>query len=308
MAETQYKEAGRPFRAGLSSLVLGTAQLGLAYGPKAETGVMTPVCAENILSAAAACGITCLDTARAYGVAEARIGAWCRAQDLWPQVVTKLPALTDGDDVARTINDSLTQSLAALGRTQIDGYLVHRARDLMRPGVADCLRREIDGSRIGAFGVSVYTPEEAAQALRVPGLGLLQVPVSLVNQEMIESGVLAQAANTGCVVFARSVLVQGLMLCPVDGLPKHWLGAKQVLVNLHGLAAEAGFSLVEIALAAVSSCDEVQSLVVGCDDGVQVKEIATAMAANVPRDVIGQALVLAHGLPEDVVDPRLWKV
>ncbi len=306
MAKPHRADALSGSLAGLSDLTLGTAQLGLAYGPKAEMGVMPADRAADILSTAAACGVTCLDTAAAYGEAEDRIGGWCRSRDEWPLVVTKLPALTDGADPVRAINDSLQRSLTALDRAQVDGYLVHRASDLARDGVAAFLRAESQGGRIGAFGVSVYTPEEADAALAVAGLSLVQAPVSLVNQTMIDSGALARAADAGCTVFARSVLAQGLMLASVDGLPTHFLAAKPVLGRLHGLAEEAGCGLLALALAAVSRRAEIDSLVIGCDDAAQLEAVAAAMGTAVAPEVVDAALALARGLPAAVFDPRFW--
>ena len=61
-----------------AGFVLGTAQLGLAYGRTNAVGNLSDEAALDLLEAAYASGVREIDTARAYGLSEQRIGEFVR--------------------------------------------------------------------------------------------------------------------------------------------------------------------------------------------------------------------------------------
>ena len=73
-------------------LALGTVQLGLPYGNKAQLGVMPEKDAFSILDEAVASGITFYDTAISYGLSEERIGKFhLSAKSPDSLISTKIP-------------------------------------------------------------------------------------------------------------------------------------------------------------------------------------------------------------------------
>ena len=60
----------------LDRIVLGTVQIGLPYGKRRGSGLMSEGAAEEILDAAWDMGIRNFDTAEAYGVSAARLSHW----------------------------------------------------------------------------------------------------------------------------------------------------------------------------------------------------------------------------------------
>ena len=81
---------------GQGPFVLGTVQLGLAYGVANQTGMPDESTAREVLAAAAAAGVSHVDTARAYGDSERRIGrALDRGLSEHLRVVTKVRPLDD---------------------------------------------------------------------------------------------------------------------------------------------------------------------------------------------------------------------
>src|SRR3954470_9628362 len=124
-----------------SALVLGTAQLGGAYGIANRTGVPGADAVERILATARELGVTHLDTARAYGESEQRIGA----VDHRLAVITKI---APGGDVRASID----ASRAALRATGPWTILLHRAADAARwPELRNCL----EAGEADRIGVSV---------------------------------------------------------------------------------------------------------------------------------------------------------
>ena len=173
----------------ISQLTLGTVQMGMDYGLAPPTQRPNDARAKAIFDHAWELGITCFDTARAYGDAEARIGHWSAETGHARLVVTKFPPVED----AAALEANLAESARALGCRFLDAVLAHQVGDLQNPDNANALRRAREEERIGAFGASAYSPEEAETALGVGGLTALQVPLNAFDQRMAESGAIGRA-------------------------------------------------------------------------------------------------------------------
>ncbi len=297
-----------PFPAdALSRITLGTVQFGMPYGKARRTQPPGDRGLTDTLDAAKRAGITCLDTARNYGDAEIRIGGWLAGCERKPLIVSKLPPIDIGDgEIADYVERCVMASLTALGLQRLDGYLVHRASDLHRPGVVASLQRAVDAGRIGAFGVSVYEPQQLADALAVPGVGLVQLPASLLDQRFAESGLIDRCVEQGVVVFARSLFLQGALLLSDDELPGHLLPLKPTIHRLRGLAAESGCGLQSLALAGVLLTPGVASAVIGVANCEELQENLAVLRSMPENAVAEQARRIASGIPPHLLDPRRW--
>lgn len=300
--------SGFPLRR-ISQLTLGTAQLGMRYGIANRLGKPSETQAQAILDAAWENGITCLDTARAYGDAESRIGAWRTRTSNRPVLVSKLPALEDASagETKVLVRRRFDESCAALRVERLEAYLTHRAADLLRPGVAEALTALKAEGRLAAFGVSAYGPEEIDRALGVPGVALVQAPVNAFSQGIIESGVLTRCRAAGVAVFARSVFLQGLFFLDPEALPEALSPARGALRKLRELASAEGLTVAELALAAVKGLPAVASIVIGVDSVDHLK--ANLRAASQPvgdANLIARVRELGRALPAAVIDPSQW--
>ena len=118
-----------PCRAGTSGhaygvLSLGTAQLGMGYGVANKTGQPSHDQATRMIRAAVDHGVTYIDTARAYGAAESRIGATLIPDYIGRATVgTKLDtlnSLVEGAteaDVTRAVDASVFRSCQSYARS-----------------------------------------------------------------------------------------------------------------------------------------------------------------------------------------------
>ena len=103
-----------------AELVLGTAQLGLAYGAANRTGQPSDRQSELILRSAVGAGVKWIDTAAAYGSSEHRIGAALPGSK-GVRIVTKLAPLDDIEEsapigtVRQAVANSIHASCARLG-------------------------------------------------------------------------------------------------------------------------------------------------------------------------------------------------
>ena len=111
---------------------LGTVQLGMSYGLAKSSSAWSTSGVSGILRAARERGIVWLDTARAYGQSEERIGRWMAGEGVSFRIVSKFPSLeaVADSEVAAAVTAALDQTLTSLGVAGIDVYLAHRSADL----------------------------------------------------------------------------------------------------------------------------------------------------------------------------------
>ena len=298
--------------------VLGTVQLGLPYGAANVEGLPDEATAGLVLSAAAAAGVTHLDTARAYGESERRVGrALARGLSEHLRVVTKVRPLDDvAPDAApgwgrEAVLASAQTSLRLLGTDSVDALLLHRAADWDRPGVRDALVHLREEGHTRLVGASLSTPAELLALLEDAEVGYVQLPFNLLDRRWLGDDVRAAiAGRPDVVVTARSAYLQGLLVSPDAQWPANaGLDPAEVTRLLAGLVGELGReSAADLCLAWVLGHAWVTSVVVGAETPDQVRDTARLAGRDplTPEEINHVAEVLPPG-GEELVDPSRWR-
>lgn len=290
----------------VSALTLGAVQLGMPYGVANQSGQPDEKEARAILAAAYEGGISCIDTAAAYGHSEAVIGRSLVDLGLRERmtIVTKVPALTgdapDAREARRQIAQSITRSLERLGVERLGICLFHREDDIRFSAAL------LEDERVAVAGCSVMT-RDGLRATIAHGLRAVQIPVSLVDTRCTRTGDATLAAVQGVAVFARSVYLQGLLLMPEDRIPAHLAGIVPARRALEQVAAAAQLSLGELALRYVLGLPGVRSVVVGAESVEQVRRNAAHAARGpLPAAVARAAEAAVPPLPDALITPHCW--
>lgn len=293
-----------PLPSGIPHLCFGTVQIGQAYGLANPARMLDDQDARAMLDAAWAGGVRRFDTARAYGEAEARLGAWRAENGTQPALFTKFPPL-DGRAALARLADSLAASLQALGVARVDGLLAHRAADLRLPGVAAWLRDRVAAGAIGAFGASAYDPSDIEACAGIEGLGLIQAPFSLADRRV--APLLPALASAGIRLHARSAFLQGALLMDEAALPDHLTALHGPIGRLRRLGQGSGISPLALALGFVLGEPGVDSIVFGAYTLGQLAEcLAAARAGPLDPALRAAAAALFDGLPDEAIDPSRW--
>lgn len=283
-------------------LCLGTVQFGLPYGVTNQIGQVPEEEVRRILDLAAASGIGLLDTAQAYGTAEAVVGR-CWPTDSPRRLISKLPTGVP----RQSWQQSLTTSLQRLQAPKLDGFLLHRASDLLLPdggALLDWLEGLRDRGLVERIGVSIYEASEL-EGLPLDRLQLVQLPLSMYDQRLIRDGTVGRLQDLGIAVHARSVLLQGLLLQSPNHWPEHLSPAfrdhhARWLEHLHkeGQSPEAG------ALGFVRACESLEAVLVGV---VSAAELIQVLQAWSQAEFADLELLSDWAWNEiDDLDPRRW--
>jgi aryl-alcohol dehydrogenase-like predicted oxidoreductase len=300
-----------------AELVVGSVQLGLAYGAANRTGMPAREAALKLVKRASEAGVLAFDTARAYGEAEERLGAALNGRKCFTATkLSPLPQLSEGasrDEVREAVDESVSQSLTALDRKALDCLMLHRASHLTEFGGAvwERLKELKDEGTIAMLGVSVQSPKEAREALADHQVRHLQLPFNILDWRWRGAGVIAAIAKRKDVtVHARSVFLQGLFAA---GDPSIWpkidgVDGRAVLDWLSVQAKELGrLNAADLCLAYVRGQNWIDGVVVGMENEDQLDSNLHLMSRPPLRPEDCARIEAARPrLPAELLDPAKW--
>lgn len=290
-------------------LALGTVQFGLPYGVANISGQPseTEVCA--ILDRAAFAGVKVLDTACLYGNAESVLGRCLPVMHDF-RIVTKTPKFAgmNADASASALKAAFAESCNRLSVGGVYGLMAHDANDLLG-AQGDVLWQTMselraDG-RVGRIGASVYSGTQIDALLQRYPLDLVQLPLSLLDQRLLQGGQLDRLQARGVEIHVRSVFLQGALLMAPEVLPSHLAGLRPQLDEIARRAGRLGISRLEAALRFVAGQPQVSAVVCGVDSLAHFDELVTALDRDTPAFGAADAAACACNEAK-LLDPSQW--
>ena len=300
-----------------AELIVGSVQLGLAYGAANRTGKPDRQTALRIVRRAADAGVGGFDTARAYGESEDRLGEALKGRRV--PTITKLSPLSElppdapAEAVMAAVDGSIARSLGALQRDRLDCLLLHRAAHLSAfdGQVWRRLEHYLARGTIGSLGVSVQSPAEACEALVQPNVRHIQLAFNILDWRWAEANVIAVIRSKPSVtVHARSVFLQGVLTA---GHPSVWprvegVDSPALISWLDSCATSFGRqNVADLCLAYVRGQDWIDGVVIGMETEEQL-ETNLALSTRPPLAPADCAAIEASRprVPEQLLDPARW--
>lgn len=286
---------------------LGCMSLSHAYGvaPQPEEGL-------RLLQTALDEGVTFFDTATLYGGGrnEELVGkAIAGRRDEIILASKGGMAIVDGSRVIdgrpETLRAQVDASLRRLDVDHIDLYYLHRW-DKSVP-IADsvaALAEAVDAGKIGAIGLSEVSVARLREVQQVAPIAAVQNEYSLWSRNA-ELGMLEATKADGIALVAFSPVARGFLADAVHnpeelvakdirrGMPRfqspHWEANAALLPAWRALAAEAGVSPAQLALAWLSSRGEHVVPIPGTTNIDHLREIIAAAQLEVTPDILERA-------------------
>ena len=290
-------------------LCLGTAQLGLAYGITNASGQVLEDVAASLLLRADRAGVRWLDTAQAYGNAEEVLGRQLPSAHRF-RLISKLPAQSQRVFSAQDVEaweQAFLDSCQHLGISQLNSFLLHAPSDLTKVGgqhLEDWLLSLRERGLVQRLGVSIYSAKDL-ESVNPELLDLVQLPLSLFDQRLLEDGTLARLRRGGTVIHARSLYLQGLLLTSAAQWP-NWVN-QEVRAHqqaLEGLAKQRGCRLIDLALAFAREQTDLEAVVLGVCSDLELSELLQAWKGASPwQEYEWRTWALKD---PGILDPRLW--
>jgi 1-deoxyxylulose-5-phosphate synthase len=275
-------------------------ELGLAYG--IDAGKPSEQDAARLLHQALDLGVNLIDTARAYGDAEAIIGrhlAGRREEYILLSKVQSGPAA----------GEAVERSLRELRTDRIDIMLIHCGADaLPDPDTAAALLECRAAGRVRFAGASVYGEAAALAAIESDWCDCVEIAYNVLDRRP-ERRTLARAAERGTGVVVRSVLLKGALTPRILTLPETF----EPLRNAAGQASRPVpdrpgdlSCLPELAYRFVLGHPAVHSALVGT---AQIAELEAALRYAAGGPLQSEIAEHIRGLPilgEEWLNPGKW--
>jgi aryl-alcohol dehydrogenase-like predicted oxidoreductase len=290
---------------------LGTAQFGLDYGVSNPQGI-TPVGeVKDILKLAWESGIGILDTAVSYGMSEEIIGQSI-LEGMSFKIVTKtIPFNKDRIDKADAaiLKKTFLQSLKRMKKIAIYGLLAHHANDLLVPGgpyLWQAMEALKAAGLVKKIGISVYSPREFEALTEKYHLDLIQLPVNVLDQRMIQGGYLRHLKDLGIEIHARSVFLQGILLMTPDKLPPYFDPIRPMIMQYHRAMKNQRINNLAAALGFVYQQPEIDHIIVGVNNQSHLEEIINVSHHIESMDNVDFSVYAVHD--ESIINPSLWRL
>ena len=288
-------------------LGIGTAQFGMDYGATNATGQINQAGVLEILDFCADNDIEIVDTAEIYGTAENVLGA-CFPQQTEFKIVTKFHCTQPDHRTAEGVLGLMNGALDRLNKDRVYGTLLHHAPDLTGPDgdqIWKGMERAKDLGLTQKIGVSTYTPEDVELITDRYAIDLIQLPINLIDQRLVQRGLLAKLKSQGVEVHARSLFLQGLLLNSPDQLPNRLQGFQADLQSTFEKINANKLSPMEACLGFVCNQPEIDVAVVGVSSLDELKAIV-----EVFRDVVKTASPIAYAdfssANDILLNPAAW--
>jgi len=121
---------------------------------------------------------------------------------------------------------------------------------------------------------------------------------------LVKNKLLERAKSEGVELHARSVYLQGLLLCDRSKRPQ---GAERYVKILGQLAKEQFMSVKELCFLYVRDCAFIDRFFVGCETVVQVKEnLALYNYPPLPKELTDRLPQLFADVPDYMLNPSLF--
>lgn len=294
------------------SFVLGTVQFGMNYGIQGRLKPSEEMVNE-MLSLALEKKVEHFDTAFSYGNAEDLLGQYrIKNPDMAEKmhIISKLsPKALAGrpkDMWKDIILKNSIQSIKRLNVNELEAYLFHNAEYIFDEYAVQALHFACEENLAKKIGVSIYTPEEAMKALEYDQIKVIQVPYNVFDQRLDQYGFFGAAKEKGVEVYARSSLLQGLLLIDPDYLPENVRFARRYIERFLTICREYRISPLKAAIGFVKEHTGIDYVVFGTDNKAQLREYLSIHKEKLTEGLIKVLKKEFEDTEEKLVNPILW--
>ena len=268
----------------MTKLALGTVQFGMDYGINSGIKVEQNE-VRKIVNLARKSGITLIDTAQLYGSSEKVLG---NVNTVDFDIVTKSRAFEQdiiNENEANLVINDLDHSLKLLKQKSLYAFLVHHGEDLLKPGgemIFNKLQILKEQGLVKKIGFSAYIDNQLIKIIERFDIDIIQLPMNILDNRLINNGLLNKLYSRGIEIHTRSVFLQGLLLMDMDKRPKYFDRWSNLWKFWYEWLTDNKLSPLEASIRYMISKPEISRVLVGVDNKEQLKNIVNASDGNVP--------------------------
>jgi aryl-alcohol dehydrogenase-like predicted oxidoreductase len=285
-----------------NKLILGTVQFGISYGINNFIGLPSENTVHAILNKAYTSGITLLDTAAAYGLAENRIGSYHALNPNQHFVInTKF-----SKDTSITWLDSLVNSIQSMKIERIDTIMFH-SFEAYQNNKSDLKKIYAIGFPVyfKRIGVSLYTNEELEALLEDDLVTVVQLPFNLLDNQLKRGSIIERLRERKKEIHTRSCFLQGLFFMDEAKIPEKIASVKPFLRELKRIADENKIDMGQLALQYALSKDYIDRVLIGVETIQQLEKNISWAEEKIDSEILNQ-VDLIDVIALETLNPSQW--
>ena len=288
----------------ISRISLGTANFSKSYGV-INAQVIPSDEIKKIAKIMAKFEITKIDTALAYSAPPTECSKWEKDFFRNRDVSTKfaIKNFKIGSSVSEMIN-SFQSDLDKKNLTRYKSVLVHDFSDLQTKKAnltLEVLNKLKSFNLTEQIGFSAYNSKEIDVALKLFRPDVIQVPLNIFDQRLINSGHLDMMMKKSIKIQARSIFLQGLLLSKLESIPPKLNSAANILQSWWEYIDSESLNPLEVCLGFVSTITSISEFIIGVNNSTQLQLVLDCKLADKQIDYMQFA-----SLNEILLDPRKW--
>ncbi|MDA8942998.1 aldo/keto reductase [Alphaproteobacteria bacterium] len=288
-------------KAVLNKLVLGTAQFDPAYGFDAEKFRLSfEDYSLNLIEQAWNLGIKKIDTAPAYGAAHQVLKKYMSAHSDHNFAVT---SKLKNNDIAEI---SAIREFFAIKNFSDMTVMLHRETSLDDAEMLSAIRGVSDEFDNLRWGVSIYNLEFAEKALKIPDCDVIQIPLSIFNQDFLNTDFIERAQKKGVKVVARSIFALGHIFRPISFFEKYPSAVKDAVMALHEFSEKTDIKLSALACYFVVHIGKVDEIIVGINTPSQLLDLSQTKPLEEIDELFSYLAQQSKNWDSSLFRPELW--
>ncbi|MBO9153287.1 aldo/keto reductase [Chitinophaga sp. GCM10012297] len=249
-----------------NKIILGTVQFGIPYGINNRQGMPAMQEVFDMLDFAGDNGVSMLDTAEAYGEAEAVIAAYHRQTGKRFSIISKFKGQAQIETYTR-------RKIELLGIDRLYSYMFHSFAEYAGYAALMNELKELKAKGlIEKIGISIYTNSELEAVTGDADIELVQLPFNLLDNHAQRGALLEKAKEAGKEIHVRSVFLQGLFFKDTSAFPAKLSPLAPHVGKLQQLALAHDVPLGQLALNYALAQPYVDKVLIGVDSIEQLRE------------------------------------
>jgi aryl-alcohol dehydrogenase-like predicted oxidoreductase len=285
----------------VSKFILGTANFNGNYGI-AQKKNLELAQIEEILSFAQANNLNHFDSASSYGNSQKILGRLLENSNL-VQIDSKI-----GNQECGTVESILKfvqKTLTELKISKLSTLYLHDANSLLgdnKSSTKNGLIKILEMGLADHIGVSVYTLNDLLDCKKeLTALSRFQVPENICDRRLSHSEEMLELARDNNVINIRSIFLQGLLLMPIEDIPKSLSESRKSINDLELYAKKEHVKRIDLCIAYAKSISWASKIIVGVESKNQLKEILDSSYEL--NNEWEQSVSVVN---EVIMDPRKW--
>ncbi len=296
----------------ISRIGLGTVEIGLAYGLENE-GLPSEQDAITLLKSVVELGVTYIDTARGYGLAEERIGKSGIGKNDGVVIGTKFGQFLKqerglhGAELEKRIRKDIDMSRKNLNKETLQLAQFHNELEdyVDLSEIIEIAQKLQHEEKVQHTGIAVRGEAVALSAIESGFFETIQLSYNIVDQRM-HTNVLQKAQEKNIGIINRSVLLKGALTPARATLPDSLSQLKEHANKADIIAKELGIDLPALALRFVLSESAVSTALIGTVKANRIESALKALEQGpLPEDIIAKLRELAIA-DTNQIDPGKW--